>query len=133
FGPDPRARLPREEPHALAAVTEREHEEARPAVLPRLRMADHRAVAVVDLALLAGRRLDDGVGIGDGGTPELAYEAHDTRVAGGKAVAVDEVLPDGHRVAPARQGRRDQLAVGLAPARHRAVPGGRGGHPVLRW
>jgi hypothetical protein len=84
-------------------------------------MADHRAVAVVDLALLAGRRLDDGVGLGDGGAAELAHEAHDARVAGGKAVAVDKVLPERDRVAPARQRCRDEFAVELAPTRQRGV------------
>ena len=40
-----------QQPHALAAVAEREDEEPRAAVLARLRVAHHRPLAVVDLRL----------------------------------------------------------------------------------
>src|SRR5437870_7078138 len=110
------ARLPREQADALAAVAEREQEEPRAPVLARHGVADHGAVAVVDLALLARRGLNHGVGLGGRGTAELADEAHDARVAGGETLAIDEVLPDGHRVAPPGERRRDQLPVGLARA-----------------
>src|SRR5213594_3143976 len=91
------SRLPREQADALAAVAEREEEEPRAPVLPRRGVADHGAVAVVDLAFLARRRLDDGVRLGGRSAAELAGEAHDARVAGGETVSVDQVLPDRHR------------------------------------
>ena len=56
LGPDARARPEHQQPHRLAAVAERQDEEPRAAVLAGLRVAHHRAVAVVDLAFLAGRR-----------------------------------------------------------------------------
>ncbi len=56
--PDLRARAPRQQPHALAGVAQREDEEPRASVLAGRRIAHHRAFAVVDLALLAGRRRD---------------------------------------------------------------------------
>src|SRR5438046_8093579 len=107
--PDAGARLPREQADALATVAEREEEEPRAPVLARRGMADHGAVAVVDLALLARRGLNHGVGLGGRGAAELADVAHDARVGGGEAVGVDEVLPDGHRVAPAGEPRRALL------------------------
>src|SRR5437016_1375031 len=126
--PDAGARLPREQADALAAVAEREQEEPRAPILARRGVADHGAVAVVDLALLARRRLNHGVGLGGRGAAELADEAHDARVGGGEAVGVDEVLPDRHRVAPAGERRRDQLPVRLARAGGGTAPGrGRGG------
>ena len=56
LGPDLRARAPHEQPHRLARVAERQDEEPRPAVLARARVADHRPLAVVDLAFLARAR-----------------------------------------------------------------------------
>jgi len=85
------------------------------------------AVAVVDLALLARRRLDDGVRLGGRGAAELAGEAHDARVAGGETVGVDEVLPDRHRVAASGERRRDQFPVRLARAGGGTAPGARQG------
>ena len=45
---------------------------------------------------------------------------YDARIAGGEAVAIDEVLPDRHRVAAGAEGRGDQLAVRLTGTRLRA-------------
>ena len=54
--PNLRARSPGQQPHALARVAQRQHEEARPLVLARARIAHHRPVtAVIDLAFLAWR------------------------------------------------------------------------------
>ena len=56
LGPRLRARLPHQQPHRFARVRERQDKQPRPPILAGLRMADHRALAVVDLAFLAGRR-----------------------------------------------------------------------------
>ena len=58
LGPDLRARLPHQQPDRFARVAERQDEEPRAPVLARLRMAHHRAIAVIDLAFFAGRRGD---------------------------------------------------------------------------
>ena len=50
----------------FARVAERQDEEPRAPVLARLRMAHHRAVAVIDLAFFAGRGRDDDAGLGRG-------------------------------------------------------------------
>src|SRR5205823_6475656 len=72
--PDPRTRLPGQEPDRLAAVAEGENEEARAAVLAGLRMADHRAVAVsvdTSLAGFAGGSVDTPLaGFGTGRRPQ---------------------------------------------------------------
>ena len=59
FGPGARAGVEGEQANGLAAVAEREHEQARAPVAAGVRIADHRAAAVVDLRLLAGWRDDD--------------------------------------------------------------------------
>ncbi len=124
LGPDLRARLPHQQPHRFARVAQRQDEEPRAPVLARLRIADHRALAVVDLAFLAGRRRDDDARLGRRASRAacttkrrtLAYRARE-------AVVVDQVLPDRHRVAPAAERLDDQLAIRLAGARARRARG----------
>jgi hypothetical protein len=55
-------------------------------------MPHHRAVAVVDLAFLAGR-CDDQVRLGHPRAAESPHEAAHAGVLGGKAVIVDEIAP----------------------------------------
>jgi hypothetical protein len=117
LGPDPAARLPGEEADGLAAVAQGEDEEPRAPILPALRVADHGAVAVVDLRLLARCGEDDGVRIRQSRRVQRADEAADARVPGREAVAIDEVLPNGHRVAAAAERLDDHLAVRLARTR----------------
>jgi hypothetical protein len=136
--PDARARLPGEQADRLAAVAERHHEQPRAAVLARLGMPHHRAVAVVDLRLLAGPGLDYGMRLARRLGAPLRHEAPHARVAGREAVVVDQVLPDRHGRAAAAQRLLDPLAVGLAGARLRATAGRRwpdrvGGHLYGRF
>src|SRR5207244_9400908 len=110
LGPDAGARAEGEEADVLAAEAEREDEEPGAAVLVRLGIAHHGPLPVVDLPFLARGGVNRGVRFGGRGAPELADEAHDARVAGRKAVAVDEILPDRHRVPALDERRRDQFA-----------------------
>ena len=88
-------------------------------VAARVRVADHRAAAIINLALLAGGRRDDHARL-DGSTPTQApHEAADTRIAGRKTVVADQVLVDGDGVAPLGQGGLDALAERLAGAGRR--------------
>jgi hypothetical protein len=52
LGPDPRTRLPHQQPHRFARVAKRQHEEPRAPVLARLWMTDHRTIAIIDLGFL---------------------------------------------------------------------------------
>ncbi len=69
LGPHLRARVPHQKPDRFARVAERQDKEARAPVLAGLRMPDHRAVAVIDLAFLAGRRGDHDARLGRGRCP----------------------------------------------------------------
>jgi hypothetical protein len=119
LGPDLRARMPDQEPDRLARVAQRQDEESRAPVLARLRMAHHRAIAVIDLAFLAGRGGDHDARLARGGPPERQDEAPHTRIPSREAVVVDEVLPDRHRIAPASERLADQRSIRLARARTR--------------
>ena len=103
----------------LREQPERQDEEPRASVLARAAVADHRALAVVDLAFFAGRGRDDDARLGGRAAAQRHDEAADARVPRGEAVVVDQVLPDRHRVAAARQRLGDQLAIRLAGARAR--------------
>jgi hypothetical protein len=76
-------------------------------------MPHHRAVAVVDLAFLPGRRDDDRVRLGRLRPAQAAQEAVHAGVLGGKAVVVDEIAPDRDSVAAVRDGQFDQVPVRL--------------------
>src|SRR2546428_3310220 len=137
LGPTARARGEGQQPDALAAIAEREDEQPGTSVLARARVAHHRAVAVVDLALFPRRRDDDRVRLGRLRPPEAAHEATHAGVLGREAVVVDEIPPDRDGVATPGNGELDQVSVRLArtrggrpprPGRPR-LPGGRGPPP----
>src|SRR5690606_38129354 len=119
LGPDSAARAKGEQADRLAAIAERQDEETRAAVLAGLRVAHHRPVAIVDLRLLARRRLDDRALLGHGRAPQPGDVAPHARVAGAKAVVADQVLPDRHGVAALPQRPLDEFLVRLARARGR--------------
>ena len=118
-GPDPGTRAPDEQPDRLAGRAQRQDEEPRAAVLAGVGVADHRALAVIDVALLPPSRRDDDPGFDGGPVTQRGQEAADTGVAPRKPLVVDQVLPDGHGVAPAAQRLDHQLAIRLAGARPR--------------
>ena len=128
LGPRLRARVPDEQAHRFARVAERQDEEPHASVLGRLRMTDHRAVAVVDLRFFTRCRRDDDARFDGRAAAQLADEATDAGVASGDTL-LHEVLPDRHRVAPQFQGCFDLLAVRRTPARRRRATRRRvGGH-----
>ena len=99
LGPGSRAGSEDDQSHALPAVAERQHEQARAAIASGLRIANHRTFAVVDLRFFAGCGDDDGAGLFLRRAAELVDEAFDALVAAGKAVVVDQILPDRFGVA----------------------------------
>jgi len=103
FGPDSRVRSPHEEPHGLAAMAEREHEQARPPIAAGVLIPNHGPRAVIHLRFLARRRGDDGARFQGGGAAEFTDEAFDAGVPAGETVIVDQILPDGLGVAALRQ------------------------------
>src|ERR1017187_4649868 len=63
LGPGMRAGSEHDQPDALAAEAECQHEQACAAMASRLRIADHGPIAIVDLAFLTGLSDDDGAGL----------------------------------------------------------------------
>lgn len=108
---------------ALAGVAEHGAKQMRPA--PLAVRLDPRALAEVDLHLLAGRTLEAAERQRERGA-RPAHEAFDRLVAASEAVLGAEILMDPLRGEAALQRCRDQLPVRLAPARRpRRKPGGR--------
>jgi len=109
LGPGLHTGLEDQEADRLAAVAERQHEQTHPAVLAAVRVADHRAGAVIDLGLFAGRGLDHGTGFFGCAAEHLAHEAFDALIAASEAAGVDQVLPDRHGIATTRQTQFDGI------------------------
>ncbi len=87
-------------------------------------MPHHRALGVIDLALFGEPGDDDGVSLCRVRPAQLADEAADTGVLGGKAVIVDEVAVDRHGIAAPAERGLDQFAIRLAGAGAGSRPGG---------
>ena len=73
------------------------------AILAGVRVAHHRAVAVIDLCFFARRGLDHRAGFRRCRAAQLTYKALDTLVTAGETMAVDQVLPDRLGVAAPRE------------------------------
>jgi len=89
FGPDAGSGTEDQKPHAFAAVSERQHKQPRTTVLASLRVAHHRAGAVIDLRFFARRGLNHGSRFRFGCSAQLAYKPLDTLVTDSETVAVD--------------------------------------------
>ena len=112
-----------QQPDGLARVAQGEDEEPCPPVLAGVRVTDHRSLPVVDLCFFTRGGGDHRPSLDGGLLPDGRDEAPHAGIAGREAVVVDQVLPDGHGVAPAGERLDDQLAVGLARARLRRSTG----------
>ena len=123
LGPDLCAGAVNQQPDGLARVAQGQDEEPCSAVLAGVRVTDHRSLAVVDLCFFAPVRGDHCPGLDGGLLPDGRDETPHACIARGEAVVVDQVLADGHGVAPAAERVDDQLAVGLARARLRRPTG----------
>jgi hypothetical protein len=118
-GPDLRARLPHQQAHRFPRVAQRQHEETRAPILARVRVADHRPLAVIDLGFVARCRRDHDARLRRRRPAERRNETAHARIPRGEAVIVDEVLPDRHGIAAAAERIDDQLSIRLARARTR--------------
>jgi len=113
-----------EQPDRFTAVALRHHEQSRPSVLARLRMADHRSVSVVDLAFFSSLRLDDSHRSGTLGSTQLAHEALHGLIAARKTLIGNQILPDGHGIAATTQTQFDDLLIRCAGAGRGRLWGG---------
>ena len=120
LGPDARAGAEHQEPNGFPAVSQRQHEQPRAPILARLRVAHHRAGAIIDLRFFARRGLNDHARFRRGRSAQLPHEAFDAGVFFGEAVAVHQVLPNGHGVPTLCQLSFDELPVRFAGALRRS-------------
>jgi anti-anti-sigma factor len=81
--------VPDKQAHRFARVAERQDEEPRAAVLGRLRMTDHRSLAVVHLRFFTRCRRDDDARLDGRAAAPLADEATDAGVAGDTITIID--------------------------------------------
>src|SRR6516162_2123194 len=120
FGPDARTRPPRQQTNAFAAVSQGQHEQPGPPVLPGLRVADQGAAAVIDLGFFPWLGEDDPRCLGQLGTTKPADETLYGLVVAWITVVRHQVLPDGLGISTAAQFPLNEVTVGFAgtdPAR----------------
>jgi hypothetical protein len=109
FGPGACTGTERQQANRFPAVAQGHDEQACPTVLARLRIADHRTLAVIDLKLLSGPREDDANRFGLLGAAEFANEAFDRVVGSAETMSVNQVLPDALCVATLAQSQFDRF------------------------
>jgi hypothetical protein len=129
LGPHPRTRSEGQQANTLATTTQRHYKQPRAPILTTIRIAHHRPRAVINLGLFARPRLDDHSRFRRRGAAQIAHESSHALVAASEPVAVDQILPDSHRVPVALQLQRDQFTVRFAAARPSATrfPGQKAG------
>src|SRR5262252_2345099 len=101
FGPGAYTRSPGQQANRFAAIAERQNEQPRPAVLAALRIAHHRATAIIDLPFFSRSREDDARWFRPLWSAQLLHKALHRLIATGKPVLRHQVLPDGLAVATA--------------------------------
>src|SRR5205807_5568985 len=111
FGPDARARTPHQQAYRFAAVAESQHEQSGSTILAVLRVAHHRATAVIDLGFFSWVSEDNPRCLGPIRSTKLANETLHRLISTGIAVMGDQVLPDGLGIAPTGESLLDQLTV----------------------
>ena len=116
LGPGLRTGTKDQQADRLAAVAQRHHEQPSAPVLAAFVVAHHRTGAVIDLGFFAGCGQDDPDGLRRVSAAQFAHEAVDRLIAAAIAVLINQVLPDGHGVAPAVKPKLDGLAIRLAGA-----------------
>jgi hypothetical protein len=121
LGPHPRTRTEDQQPNRLATPAQRQNEQPRAPVLATVGIAHHRPRAVVNLRLFTEFGLDDRPRFRRCGAAQIAHESPHALVATREPVAVDQILPDSHRVPAALQLQRDQFTVRFAAARRSAT------------
>jgi hypothetical protein len=116
LGPGLGTGVEHQQANRLAAIAERQHEQACAPVLAAARIADHGAGSVIDRGLFAGRGFDDGASFRRLLATEFADKALDALIAAGEAARVDQILPDGHGVAASGEPHVDGFLMGFAGA-----------------
>ena len=114
LGPDAGTGTEAQQPNRFATVAQRQNEHPGTPVFAALRVAHHRAAAVINLRLFAGRRFDHHPRFRGSPSAQFAHETLHALVASRKPVTVDQILPDPHRIAASRQPQLDRFPIQLA-------------------
>jgi hypothetical protein len=128
LGPRLRTGTKDQQADRLAAVAQRHHEQPGAPVLAALLITHHRTGAIVDLGLFSRCGQNDSYGLRRGSAAQFTDEALDRLIAAAIAVLTNQVLPDGHGIAPAAQSNFDALSIRFTGA----GGGDRGGGLRLR-
>src|SRR5579872_1022258 len=102
FRPDLRTGAEHQEPDAFAAVAESQNEKPAAAIFTGLRITDHGPGTVIHLRLFTGGGFDDGARFRCIAAADLEDEASDALITGGEVIDVDQILPNGFRIAASR-------------------------------
>src|SRR5205807_5689274 len=99
--------------YGLAAVAQSHHKQSCPSILAALWIAYQRTCAVIDLGFFPWSGDDDGNSWRYLLSALLAHPALDASVLVSKAMLGNQILPDGHGIAPTRQPQFNHFAIGL--------------------
>ena len=137
FGPDLRTGSEHQQANRLAAVTQRQHEQPRAAILAAVRVADHGAGAVIDLGLFTGRGLDHRAGFRRRLAAELRRRSAGRSDSRRRSRSVHQILPDRHGVAATGEPQFDasrygSQALGRADYGRAVVGAPAGRRPIQR-
>jgi len=120
LSPDARAGAEDQNANGLTAVSERQDEQSRPPVPAGFRIAHHRTGAVIDLGFFPSGGFNDHACFRRRRSAQLPHKALHARVFFTEAVAIHQVLPNGHGVPALRQLGFDELTIWFARARRRS-------------
>jgi len=130
--PDLLAGLPDHPPEAAPRIAQRHHEQAGTTVPAALGIDRQRALAIVDLSLLAGEELKTikllGIALS-----QRAHKPLDALVAGRKAKPIDQVLVNRLRISLQADLFFDPRPMHFAGRAGQAAGGRRSRHPKSRW
>src|SRR5579885_1884217 len=120
LGPDTRTGTEHQKANGLPAVSQRQNEQSSAPILAVLRIAHHRAGAVINLGLLTGSGFNHHAGFWRRRSAQLPHKAFHAGVFFAEAITVHQVLPNRHGIAALGQCSFDELAVRFAGARRQA-------------
>ncbi len=109
LGPDARAGAESQQAYCLTAIAEGQHEQSCASIFAGLRIADHRAGAVIDLGLFSWRGKDYRTRLQGRVSAKLANETFDRLIATAKPTLGHQILPDRHGIAIAAQTQFDRI------------------------
>src|SRR5438132_9922953 len=109
LGPDTRAGAESQQAYCLTAIAEGQHEQSCASIFAGLRIADHRAGAVIDLGLFSWRGKDYRTRLQGLVSAKLANETFDRLIATAKPTLGHQILQDGRGIALAAQPQLDSI------------------------